>query len=112
MRPRTGIAAFATLMTTAGVLAAAAAGATAAHASTAAHDNGLVIEAFSVPPDLAARGLLIRPTRAQAALTISPSRMSVQFTASTPSSRRQTTVTRAKPIRAPAAIPSADRNRR
>src|ERR1700722_16233379 len=40
MRPRTGIAAFATLMTTAGVLAAAAAGATAAHASTAAHDNG------------------------------------------------------------------------
>ncbi len=34
MRPRTGIAAFATLMTTAGVLAAAAAGATAAHAST------------------------------------------------------------------------------
>ena len=40
MRPRTGIAAFATLMTTAGVLAAAAAGATAAHASTTAHDNG------------------------------------------------------------------------
>ncbi len=40
MRPRTGIAAFATLMTTAGVLAAAAAGATAAHASTAAHDSG------------------------------------------------------------------------
>ena len=40
MRPRTGIAAFATLMTTAGVLAAAAAGATAAHASTAAHDGG------------------------------------------------------------------------
>src|ERR1700678_1412619 len=36
MRPRTGIAAFATLMTTAGVLAAAAAGATAAHASTTA----------------------------------------------------------------------------
>ena len=36
MRPRTGIAAFATLMTTAGVLAAAAAGATAAHASTSA----------------------------------------------------------------------------
>src|SRR3984957_1040368 len=40
MRPRTGIAAFATLMTTAGVLAAGAAGATAAHASTTAHDNG------------------------------------------------------------------------
>ena len=42
MRPRTGIAAFATLMTTAGVLAAAA-GATAAHASTATaagHDGG------------------------------------------------------------------------
>ena len=36
MRPRTGIAAFATLMTTAGVLAAAAAGAAAAHASTTA----------------------------------------------------------------------------
>jgi hypothetical protein len=36
MRPRTGVAAFATLMTTAGVLAAAAAGATAAHASTPA----------------------------------------------------------------------------
>jgi hypothetical protein len=36
MRPRTGLAAFATLMTTAGVLAAAAAGATAAHASTTA----------------------------------------------------------------------------
>jgi hypothetical protein len=36
MRPRTGIAAFATFMTTAGVLAAAAAGATAAHASTTA----------------------------------------------------------------------------
>ena len=36
MRPRTGIAAFATLMTTAGVLAVAAAGATAAHASTTA----------------------------------------------------------------------------
>ena len=40
MRPRTGIAAFATLMTTAGVLAAAAAGATAAHASTTAHGAG------------------------------------------------------------------------
>ena len=40
MRPRTGIAAFATLMTTAGVLAAAAAGATAAHASTTAADGG------------------------------------------------------------------------
>jgi hypothetical protein len=40
MRPRTGIAAFATLMTTAGVLAAAAAGATAAHASTSPHDGG------------------------------------------------------------------------
>ncbi len=40
MRPRTGVAAFATLMTAAGVLAAAAAGATAAHASTTAHDNG------------------------------------------------------------------------
>jgi hypothetical protein len=36
MRPRTGVAAFATFMTTAGVLAAAAAGATAAHASTTA----------------------------------------------------------------------------
>jgi hypothetical protein len=36
MRPRTGVAAFATLMTTAGLLAAAAAGATAAHASTTA----------------------------------------------------------------------------
>jgi hypothetical protein len=40
MRPRTGIAAFATLMTTAGVLAAAAAGATAAHASTSPRDGG------------------------------------------------------------------------
>jgi hypothetical protein len=40
MRPRTGVAAFATLMTTAGVLAAAAAGATAAHASTTAHGSG------------------------------------------------------------------------
>jgi len=40
MRPRTGVAAFATLMTTAGVLAAAAAGATAAHASTTAHNGG------------------------------------------------------------------------
>jgi hypothetical protein len=40
MRPRTGVAAFATLMTTAGVLAAAAAGATAAHASTTAHGAG------------------------------------------------------------------------
>src|SRR5580698_5379518 len=40
MRPRTGIAAFATLMTTAGVLAAAAAGATAAHASTTAANGG------------------------------------------------------------------------
>ena len=40
MRPRTGLAAFATLMTTAGVLAAAAAGATAAGASTTAHDGG------------------------------------------------------------------------
>ena len=40
MRPRTGIAAFATLMTTAGVLAAAAAGATAAHASTTADGRG------------------------------------------------------------------------
>src|SRR3984957_18768551 len=40
MRPRTGVAAFATLMTTAGVLAAAAAGATAAHASTTAGDGG------------------------------------------------------------------------
>jgi hypothetical protein len=39
MRPRTGVAAFATLMTTAGVLAAAA-GATAAHASTTAADGG------------------------------------------------------------------------
>jgi hypothetical protein len=36
MRPRTGIAAFATFMTAAGVLAAAAAGATTAHASTTA----------------------------------------------------------------------------
>ena len=40
MRPRTGIAAFAAFMTTAGVLAAAAAGATAAHASTTAHQAG------------------------------------------------------------------------
>ena len=40
MRPRTGVAAFATLMTTAGVLAAAAAGATAAHASTTASGPG------------------------------------------------------------------------
>jgi len=40
MRPRTGVAAFATLMTTAGVLAAAAAGATGASASTTAHDGG------------------------------------------------------------------------
>jgi len=40
MRPRTGVAVFATLMTTAGVLAAAAAGATAAHASTTASGPG------------------------------------------------------------------------
>ena len=40
MRPRTGVAVFATLMTTAGVLAAAAAGATAAHASTTASGAG------------------------------------------------------------------------
>jgi len=40
MRPRTGVAVFATLMTTAGVLAAAAAGATAAHASTTASGSG------------------------------------------------------------------------
>jgi len=46
------------------------------------------------------RGLATMPATAHAALTISPSRMSGQFTPSTPSSRRQTTVTRVKPVRA------------
>ena len=53
MRPRTGVAAFATFMTAAGVLAATAAGATAAHASTTAaarrHDFG---QTRLIPGDL------------------------------------------------------------
>ncbi len=55
MRPRTGIAAFATFMTAAGVLAATAAGATTAHASTtpagraAGHDHG---QTRLIPGDL------------------------------------------------------------
>jgi hypothetical protein len=62
MRPRTGVAAFATFMTTAGVLAAAAAGATAAHASTAApsaadgraagHGLGFGLPTRLIPGDL------------------------------------------------------------
>jgi hypothetical protein len=62
MRPRTGVAAFATFMTTAGVLAAAAAGATAAHASTAApsaaggraagHGIGFGLPTRLIPGDL------------------------------------------------------------
>jgi hypothetical protein len=43
MRPRTGVAAFATFMTAAGVLAATAAGATTAHASTTI-DHKLLLE--------------------------------------------------------------------
>jgi hypothetical protein len=55
MRPRTGVAAFATFMTAAGVLAATAAGATTAHASTTAgvrpggHDYG---QTRLIPGDL------------------------------------------------------------
>ena len=53
MRPRTGVAAFATFMTAAGVLAATAAGATTAHASTTAaasrHDFG---QSRLIPGDL------------------------------------------------------------
>ena len=53
MRPRTGVAAFATFMTAAGVLAATAAGATTAHASTTApanrHDFG---QTRLIPGDL------------------------------------------------------------
>ena len=62
MRPRTGVAAFATFMTTAGVLAAAAAGATAAHASTTAssavdgrsagHSTGFGLPTRLIPGDL------------------------------------------------------------
>ena len=52
MRPRTGIAAFATFMTAAGVLAATAAGATTAHASTTPNHPGGLGQSRLIPGDL------------------------------------------------------------